>query len=111
MGLDCYVMKKSATDNEPVEIWYGRKESEIHGWMQRESGIPAEEFNCEDLVLTEEVLNRFEGDAAAGLVSVSGYFFGAGNSAEEVADGVFRIVEVSRKALADGCEVRYTSWW
>ena len=30
MGLDCYVMVKTDT-GESEELWYGRKENEIHG--------------------------------------------------------------------------------
>lgn len=48
MGLDAYVRV-----TEISELWYGRKENEIHGWMQRKSGIPADEFNCVELPLTK----------------------------------------------------------
>jgi len=112
MGLDCYVLKKSATDEAPVEIWYGRKENEIHGWMQRESGMAAEDFNCEDLPLTEDVLLRLEQDCASGGVGyTAGFFFGGANDTDEVRTVVRNLISVSRLALAEGAEVRYTSWW
>jgi hypothetical protein len=112
MGLDCYVMKKKPSETEPKEVWYGRKESEIHGWMQRESGIPAEEFNCEDLVLTPELLDKFEGDAANGMLTHTvGFFFGAENDQHRVNQNVSAILSAARLSIAEGYEVRYTSWW
>lgn len=112
MGLDCYVLKKKPKQRKPTEIWYGRKESEIHGWMQRASGVPAEEFNCMDYELTLERLLKFEQDFAAGaLTHTVGMFFGSANVQSEIAYNVNEILQAARLAISEGYEVRYTSWW
>lgn len=110
MGLDAYVRVKKTT-GETVSIWYGRKENEIHGWMQRKSGIPAEEFNCLDLPLTKELLDELETDVSVGLPETAGFFFGRGNTKECVAEAAKDLINAARLAIADGQEPLYFSWW
>ncbi len=110
MGLDAYVRVKK-TKKVTKEIWYGRKENEIHGWMQRKSGIPAEEFNCLELPLTKELLDELETDVSAGLPETTGFFFGSGNNKEGVAEAAKDLINAARLAIADGREPFYFSWW
>ena len=115
MGLDCYVNVK-ATDEagkeEVQEIWYGRKENEIHGWMQRHSGIAAEEFNCTPFPLTPGLLATLEQDLATGkLVPTTGFFFGPPNTPESLQFNVNKLLTAAREAIAYGQEPYYYSWW
>ena len=116
MGLDAYVRIPVITDDpdapQTKELWYGRKENEIHGWMQRQSGIAAEDFNCVSLPLTSELLDRFESAFKLKLlVPTSGFFFGAANEPDEVVEAAQALLDASRTAIAQGKEPYYSSWW
>ncbi len=94
------------------QLWYGRKENEIHGWMQRQSGISADNFNCEALPLTTELLDRFESAFKRKLlVPTNGFFFGAANDLDRVAEAAQALLDASRAAIAEGKAPYYTSWW
>mgnify|MGYP003435106851 FL=1 len=115
MGLDCYVNVK-ATDEagkeEVQEIWYGRKENEIHGWMQRQSGVPADDFNCVEFPLTAEILDSFEAALKDGmLVSTTGFFFCCPNAADLVTEAAKDLLAATRNAISEGREPYYYSWW
>ena len=109
MGLDCYV---HTTDESDEEIWYGRKENEIHGWMQRKSGVPAEDFNCVKLPLTLELLEEFRQDALDGkLTPTSGFFFGCAGETDYVLNMALKLYVACVLAIKSGKEIYYTSWW
>jgi len=115
MGLDCYVRVKKTDisgEQETEEIWYGRKENEIHGWMQRHSGVSAGDFNRVAFPLTAEILDSFEAALKDGmLVSTTGFFFGGPNAAGLVTEAAKDLLAAARKALAEGQEPYYYSWW
>ena len=111
MGLDCFVRVSKPNQERVDEIWYGRKENEIHGWMQRQSGVAAGDFNCVELPLTEEMLDALEQDASKGLVPTSGFFFGSAGATDEVLLAVQELVAAARAALARGDKPYYFSWW
>ena len=115
MGLDCYVnvdIQGVEGTDQTQEIWYGRKENEIHGWMQRKSGIPAEDFNCIAFHLTEEIIDEFETALLSNeLVPTSGFFFGSPGTAEQVKEAATALITAVRIALADAEKPYYTSWW
>jgi len=97
---------------KPTEIWYGRKENEIHGWMQRYSGIPADEFNVINLPLTKELLDDFEESMnLGGLVPTAGFFFGNAGEPEQVREAAQELLTAAREALSQNQEPYYTSWW
>ena len=69
MGLDAYVEVRSenygvgdCTDKD--EIWYGRKEYAIQSWMRQEfqklEPNDTSGFNCRDLELTHELINKLK---------------------------------------------------
>lgn len=115
MGLDayiCYDFKGVDDEIESAELWYGRKKHEIHGWMQRVSGIAGWEFNCVPLPLTEHILSRLEADMESGnLMAREGFFFGSVKDPAEVKKEVQELLSVARDALADGLKPYYSSWW
>ena len=111
MGLDCFVQTRTPQGNVE-DLWYGRKTNEIHGWMQQQSGIPAEEFNCVELPLTSALLESLEMSLNTNnLTATSGFFFGTPNDKEDVQEDGLRILKAARNALNEGKEPYYTSWW
>ena len=116
MGLACYVCTpvalKTGESISNMEIWYGRKENEIHGWMQQKSGKTPEEFNCVDLDLTPEILDEFEfAMKSGGLVPTPGFFFGSPGTNEQVQEAAQKLLTAARTALVEGKQPYYTSWW
>lgn len=121
MGLDMYAYAIPETPATPVdfdadahnELHYWRKHPNLHGWMEalyREKGGRDDVFNCVNLQLTAEDLDRLEADIRSGnLPPTSGFFFGASDGTERGDDLTF--VEKARTALAEGMTVFYTSWW
>ena len=115
MGLDCYIHKKvtdAAGEEYSKELWYGRKENAIHGWMQRHSGIDADDFNCKDLPLTKNLMDEFAADLKASKVtSTGGFFFGGAQDQEDVREVGQKFLTVARQSIAAGEEPYYFSWW
>jgi hypothetical protein len=109
MGLDMYVRIKKDTE-ESVDIWYGRKLNEIHGWMQRTSGIEAEAFNCHSYALTADILDAFEADISH-LNPTEGFFFGRPNDIDVVMEAANDLITASRTALLCGKTPYYFSWF
>jgi len=121
MGLDMYAYttdEKPAAfvdfeSDAPTQIHYWRKHPNLHGWMERlyrENNGKAESFNCVNLVLTAEDLDRLEADIIDGnLPPTTGFFFGQSDGTERPDDLVF--VDRAREAIAAGLTVFYSSWW
>jgi hypothetical protein len=96
-----------------VEIHYWRKHPDLHGWMEelyRAKGGTAKMFNCVNVVLTAEDLDRLE-QVVAGFEppATSGFFFGDSDGSE--VDDDLASIKMARQAIATGCTVYYTSWW
>lgn len=121
MGLDMYAMTTRQAPPVPVdfttcetrEIAYWRKHPNLHGWMERlyrEKGGQAVVFNCVNVQLTAEDLDRLERDIKEEcLPHTEGFFFGESDGNEYDEDLAF--VASAREALAQGLTVFYTSWW
>ena len=120
MGLDMYARWIDHAPDKPVdftageygELHYWRKHPNLHGWMEalyREKG-GTQEFNCVNVQLTADDLDRLEA-AIRGrkLPPTCGFFFGESNGKEIYDDLAF--VAKAREAIADGLTVYYTSWW
>ena len=121
MGLDMYAM---TTETEPtsavdfnaedaVEFFYWRKHPNLHGWMEklyRAKGGNADTFNCVNVALDNDDLDRLEADIKCGkLPHTVGFFFGASDGSETEDDLTF--ITKARKAVRDGDTVFYSSWW
>lgn len=121
MGLDMYGMTLKHAPEAPVDfdatdavhIHYWRKHPNLHGWMERlyrEKGGADPQFNCANLLLTREDIDRLEADIAAGnLPQTSGFFFGESDGSERDDDRQF--IGKAREAFAAGLAVAYSSWW
>ena len=121
MGLDMYAHYLHDAPEKPVdfevetygELHYWRKHPNLHGWMARlyhEKGGQDIWFNCVNLVLTTEDLDRLEADIRAGnLPSTSGFFFGESDGSEVEDD--LRFIAKARETIAEGLTVYSSSWW
>lgn len=128
MGLDMYAhaVKGSAVvgaitkdlRQEDVlndDLHYWRKHPNLHGWMQRlyvEKGGDADprRFNCVNVELTGEDLDRLQADIDSGaLPGTSGFFFGQSDGSERADDLEF--IQKARAVIDAGNRVFYSSWW
>ena len=123
-------MKKSFED-EQIEITCWRKHNRLQGWMERlweskeRPGFAPEtmggslgDFNCVDVQIDIEDLNRLERDIKdKNLPETGGFFFGDDSYAEyENPEWGYKkedleFIKVARERLANGHQVYYTSWW
>ncbi len=121
MGLDMYAFTTNEKPPAPADfeisqserLHYWRKHPDLHGWMEvlyRDKHGSAELFNCVNLALTADDLDRLEADIRESrLPHTEGFFFGDSDGSELEDDLAF--IEKARKALADNLTVYYTSWW
>lgn len=97
---------------ETEEIHYWRKHPNLQGWMEelyREKG-GEDEFNCVNVQLTWEDLENLESAIKnKDLPETRGFFFGNSDGEEDEDDLEF--VEKGLKAIRDGYDVYYSSWW
>ena len=123
-------MKKSFED-EQIEITCWRKHNRLQGWMERlweskeRPGFDPEtmggslgDFNCVDVQIDIEDLNRLERDIKdKNLPETGGFFFGDDSYAEYenpewgCKKEDLEFIKVARERLANGHQVYYTSWW
>lgn len=124
MGLDQYAYVSSPEDSRN-EIASWRKHPNLQGWMENlwnEKGQPVPEerketfdgvFNCIDLELTREDLDRLEIDLVnqrvASLKTV-GFFFGE-DSDEYYYEQDLAFVLKAKQEILLGNKVFYSSWW
>lgn len=123
MGLDMFAFKvkkgvitENVDFNEPdgsEELHYWRKHPNLHGWMERlynKKGGNEPVFNCVNVRLTEEDLNRLEEAVKFDeLPETEGFFFG--ESEPEDREGDLEFISEAREAINEGYDVYYTSWW
>jgi hypothetical protein len=128
MGLDMYAYTAPANlidrdvdfdidiiDMFPGEarLHYWRKHPNLHGWMEElyyAKGGSSENFNCVPVALTSSDLDELELAIRRNTLPITqGFFFGESDGSEAEDDLAF--IEKARKAIADGLDVFYTSWW
>lgn len=126
MGLDQYAFAreivKSDDEEEPVDIdiaqW--RKHNRLQGWMEnlyRDKHPDSEkEFNCQEVELTEEDLDRLESDINdKALPRTEGFFFGDDSYSwpeqKEIQEYDLAFIKEARQYLRDGYKIYYSSWW
>ena len=130
MGLDQFAY--AGIGDEKEEIAYWRKHNRLHGWMEdlyRDRGNEVTEegfgnsFNCVPVQLTLSDLEQLEAHVEGkSLPETGGFFFGNDSydyeDENKNADGGYFHKEIdlqfiadARKAIAEGKEVYYDSWW
>ena len=122
MGLDQFAFSKDE-NGEKTEIAYWRKHNRLQGfmeelWITQEGN--SEEFNCVDLELTEEDLNKLEKAVITyNLPQTGGFFFGQDSYEyrndqdthySDYEDDVAFIAK-GREVLANGDTLIYSCWW
>ena len=118
MGLDAYVETRYPDipvggDQVKDELWYGRKEWHIQKWMADEFYATHPEdgkgFNCQDLLLTWDILNKLRAAFVAGtLLGEEGHFKGI-NEFEQKA--VLELLAVTEQSLLEGESPVYMAWY
>jgi len=133
MGLDQYAYKVKrkyapTTKTETVkttEFFYWRKHNALHGWMENlhrskqeiclatDSPISSDDFNGIAVKLDEKDLDKLEQDVMTfNLPQTVGFFFGSDSVGDEYQkEQTLKFLVEARKALAEGYEVEYNSWW
>ena len=122
MGLDMFAYKTRHAIDTPVDfpsqedderIFQWRKHPNLHGWMEqlyRERGGVDGAFNCVNLALLPEDIDRLETDVLTyELPETSGFFFGV--SRPEAQNDDLEFIRLAREAQAEGQVVYYSSWW
>lgn len=112
MGLDCFVYarpsKTNRNDEGDIELWYGRKTNEIHGFFQN---YFTGSDNCEELPLGYAMLDELMEAARNGTLTHTSGFFGGANDQDYLLQTVSELVTNTKKALADGDYVYYMAWY
>ena len=121
MGLDMYAQTVNNSGSQEIAYW--RKHNRLHGWMcekwlEQNPDKHDYDFNCENLVITSEMLNELEDTINnKNLPETSGFFFGQ-DSYEDYSDPEFgykdddeQFIKDAREAIKNGDIVEYSSWW
>ena len=125
MGLDQYankVKRKYAPTTKTstvrtTEFFYWRKHNALHGWTENlhrsRQEIGSDDFNGVAVKLEEKDLDKLEQDVMTfNLPQTAGFFFGADSVGDEdQKEQTLEFIKKARKALAEGFEVEYNSWW
>ena len=124
MGLDQWVYKSKVSIDELAqdnheEIFYWRKNPNLHGWMeqlweQRNEDLvvnnPDMHFNTVYLELTIDDINNLEHqNENNALPETTGFFFGKSHALHR--DENRKFIEVARQAISEGNRIYYFSWW
>lgn len=132
MGLDMTAFKTKSTPEEiqlakelansgvevtPIqteELHDWRKHPDLHGLMEeiwKEKGGTGE-FNCEDVNLNLQDLERIEERVKArSLPKTSGFFFGISENNDWELKDDLDFIRKAKEAINEGYQVFYTSWW
>ena len=128
MGLDQYahkVQRKYAPTTKTstvrtTEFFYWRKHNALHGWMENLHNSRSSDevqglrdFNGVAVRLEERDLDKLEQDVMTfNLPQTVGFFFGRDSVGDEDQKAqTLEFIRKARKALAEGYEVEYNSWW
>tara|TARA_Y100001949_G_C15868204_1_gene278297 strand:+ start:293 stop:637 length:345 start_codon:yes stop_codon:yes gene_type:complete len=114
MGLDQFAgVRVDADTLEELACW--RKHPNLQGWMrnlwQDKHPDDEREFNCVDVELTLEDIEQLEGDVLEGRLPTTGGFFFGENADDHYKEADLEFCKNARKALEDGLQIVYNSWW
>lgn len=106
-----FEVPENADDQSVLHYW--RKHPNLHGWMERlyyDKGGKEDVFNCVNVQLTEDDLDRLEKSVKnENLPHTEGFFFG--ESQPEDREDDLEFIKKAREAISEGDDVYYTSWW
>lgn len=112
MGLDQYAFARKEKDGivENNELMTWRKHANLEGWMAElyHSRGGKGDFNCVDLKLSLSDIERLEKEYR-NLETSTGFFWGASTSYHDTSTEDF--ISLAYKAIEDGYDIIYTSWW
>ena len=118
MGLDMFAFAHKsedlAGDEKPIEIAYWRKFNALHGWMEDlyKGRGNAAVFNCVELPLLKEDLDRLEDDVKnKRLTERQGFFWGNYPPDDEDYESVLVFIRKARDYMNNGYDIYYDSWW
>ena len=98
---------------DQIELAYWRKHPNLHGWMEqlyRSKGGEGE-FNCVDVELTLDDLERMEyAVLLSTLPATQGFVFGS-DSDDRYKEGDLEFIRTAREHISQGYKIVYTSWW
>ena len=114
MGLDQYWMVQTSET-----IHTHRKFNALQGFMQKEwddAGNEPAEFNCQQLNITPEILDRLEAIIEVdALEPTAGFFFGNTEKDdwyyEDIKDLKEKVIPDVRQRLEDGETIAYSCWY
>ena len=113
MGLDQYWSVKTSET-----IHTHRKFNALQGFMQKEweAAGHTDEFNCSELYITEEILDRLEAKIAADeLDPTEGFFFGSTEKdewyLEDIKELKEKVIPDIRERLRDDESIVYSCWY
>jgi len=114
MGLDQYAYRVVAHDaDNREEIAYWRKHPNLQGWMEelwREKGGEGD-FNCVDVELTLEDLDRLKASIEGKILPLTGGFFFGNNADDHYREEDLAFIADASTAIKAGYKVVYSSWW
>ena len=120
MGLDQYGISRATEkylEGDDRELCTWRKHNRLQGWMENlwfEKGGEGT-FNCEDVRLSLEDINRLEKDIMDKKLPVTGGFFFGNDSYVEYEkwylEDDMKFIKNAKEALDEGRVVIYSSWW
>jgi len=129
MGLDQNAYKQKSTYDKSTrtetitktELHYWRKHNRLQGWMENlyRSRGGQDEFNCVDVRIDENDLERLEAAILhKELPQTGGFFFGNDSYDRDGVDGEYyykesdlEFVQKARKAMSEGWTIVYNCWW
>jgi hypothetical protein len=119
MGLDMYANRRAPRVSEELHYW--RKHNRLHGWMEqlwRYKTGKEEVFNCEEVILELiDITNLEKAILNKELPESEGFFFGMDSyeytkeELKEQKEDDLQFIKEARKAIMEGDEVVYSSWW
>ncbi|MGH8608840.1 MAG: phosphoglycerate kinase [Gammaproteobacteria bacterium] len=111
LGFDALL---NAADAQNRNRRFERETAHLPGTMEQAVPfcrvLPSDSFNCVNVQLEGEDLDRLEAAIRQKtLPHTEGFFFGASDGSE--AEGDLEFVNKAREALSAGAAVYYTAWW
>lgn len=114
MGLDQFAYKRKGRVDDEIEICRWRKHADLEGWMAalfyKRNRLTDKDivFNCKYLRLHKEDILSLQ-ENYLNLEKGKGFFWGESNQQDNVLTKDF--IEKSLKAIDEGYEIYYYSWW